>query len=228
MARKALIEAVAYIRTSSATNVGADKDSDRRQREAITAFARRAGYNIFEEFSDEAVKGTDAVDARPGFAAMLKLIASSSIQIIIMETANRFARDLIVQETGHRMLRDQGITLIAADSPEAFIEETPTTVLIRQVLGAVAQFEKAALVAKLKGARDRKKAETGKCGGRKSYVERDVDMVDLARKLRRYPVAGRQRSLREISEELAARGHMAASGKPFGPGAIARMIEQKS
>jgi len=41
--------------------------------------------------------------------------------------------------------------------------------LIRQVLGAVAQFEKTSLVAKLKGARDYKKRETGKCGGRKSH-----------------------------------------------------------
>lgn len=226
MARKDLIEAVAYIRTSSATNVGADKDSDKRQLEAIDAFAKRAGYRIVKEFSDEAVKGTDAVNARPGFAAMLDLIASNGVRTIIVETANRFARDLIVQETGHRMLRDQGITLIAADSPDTFIEETPTTVLIRQVLGAVAQFEKAALVAKLKGARDRKKAQTGKCGGRRSYAERDADMVALARRLHRYPVGGRRRSLRDVSTELAAQGYVASSGKPFGATAIARMIEQ--
>ncbi len=225
MARKQLAEAVAYIRTSSATNVGADKDSDRRQRDAITAFAKRAGYTIAAEFTDEAVKGTDAVDVRPGFSAMLEHIATSGITTIIVETANRFARDLIVQETGHRMLRDQGIMLIAADSPDAFIEETPTTVLIRQVLGAVAQFEKAALVAKLKGARDRKKAETGKCGGRKSYAERDVEMVALARRLHRYPVNGRRRSLRDVSAELASQGYMAASGRPFGVGAIARMVK---
>jgi hypothetical protein len=36
--------------------------------------------------------------------------------------------------------------------------------MIRQILGSVRQFEKAMLVAKLKGARDRKKAEIGKCG----------------------------------------------------------------
>ena len=38
--------AIAYLRTSSATNVGADKDSDKRQREAIASFARRAGYEL--------------------------------------------------------------------------------------------------------------------------------------------------------------------------------------
>ena len=31
--------AVAYLRTSSATNTGPDKDSERRQREVIEAFA---------------------------------------------------------------------------------------------------------------------------------------------------------------------------------------------
>jgi len=34
-------------------------------------------------------------------------------------------------------------------------------VLVRQVVGAIAQFEKISLVAKLKAARDRKKAATG-------------------------------------------------------------------
>jgi hypothetical protein len=58
-----------------------------------------------------------------------------------------------------RYLRDAGINLIAADSPESFLNDTPTAVMIRQVQGAFAQFEKAMLVTKLKGARDRKKAE---------------------------------------------------------------------
>jgi len=38
----------------------------------------------------------------------------------------RFARDLIVQETGHRMLKGKGIEIIAADSPTAFVDVTPT------------------------------------------------------------------------------------------------------
>jgi hypothetical protein len=39
-------KAVAYLRTSSAANVGADKDSDRRQRQVIAAFAKRAGLEL--------------------------------------------------------------------------------------------------------------------------------------------------------------------------------------
>lgn len=155
MSRKKITPAVAYLRTSSAANVGPDKDSDKRQRDAIARFAKAAGFEIVGEFYDEAVSGADPVDVRPGFAGMLERIAGNGVRTIIVETANRFARDLIVQETGHRMLRDLGVELIAADSPDSFVDDTPTAVMVRQILGAVAQFEKAALVAKLKGARAR-------------------------------------------------------------------------
>ena len=40
-----LVAALGYLRTSSATNVGEDKDSDRRQRATIEAGARRMGYD---------------------------------------------------------------------------------------------------------------------------------------------------------------------------------------
>jgi hypothetical protein len=47
--------AIGYIRTSSATNVGEGKDSDRRQRVAIERFAKRAGFDIVDWFDDAAV-----------------------------------------------------------------------------------------------------------------------------------------------------------------------------
>jgi hypothetical protein len=155
MARKEPVQAVAYLRTSSAANVGADKDSEKRQRAAIEAYAKAAGFAIVDSYYDEAVGGADHVTARPGFAAMMERIASNGVRTIIVETANRFARDLIAQETGYAMLKDQGITLIAADKPDAFLDDTPTATLIRQVLGAVSQFEKAMVVSKLKGVRMR-------------------------------------------------------------------------
>jgi DNA invertase Pin-like site-specific DNA recombinase len=89
---KKRVEAVAYLRTSSATNVGADKDSDKRQREAIQAFAKSAGFIIVDEFYDAAVSGADEVQARPGFAAMLERIRGNGVRTIIIETANRFVR----------------------------------------------------------------------------------------------------------------------------------------
>jgi DNA invertase Pin-like site-specific DNA recombinase len=213
MSRKELIKAVAYFRTSSETNVGQDKDSLKRQREAVTKFANAAGYQIIAEYSDDAVRGDDPVDQRHGFAAILAHIAGNGVHTIIVENASRFARDLIIQETGYKFLKDMGITLIAADRPDAFLDDGPTATMVRQILGAVSQFEKAALVARLKGARLRKKTATGKCGGRKSYAERNPEMVALAKKLARYPVNGRKRSLRDVAAELEAQGHVTVDGK---------------
>jgi DNA invertase Pin-like site-specific DNA recombinase len=125
-------EAFAYLRTSSAGSVGADKDSDKRQRTAIEAFARSHGYSIVEEFYDAAVSGVDPIEARPGFTALLARIAGNGVRTIIVETANRFARDLMVQEVGFAMLQGLGITLIAADSPASVLDDGPTSKLIRQ------------------------------------------------------------------------------------------------
>ena len=104
-----------------------------------------------DEFYDPAVSGGDPVESRAGFIAMLKRIEGNGVRTIIVETASRFARDLMVQEVGYAMLTERGIELIAADSPQSFIEDTPTARLIRQVLGAVSEFDKAMTVAKLRG-----------------------------------------------------------------------------
>jgi DNA invertase Pin-like site-specific DNA recombinase len=58
-------------------------------------------------------------------------------------------RDLMVQEVGHAKLRERGIDLIAADNPGSFIDATPTAKLVRQVLGAISEFDKAMTVAPL-------------------------------------------------------------------------------
>src|SRR5690242_3565101 len=144
--------ALAYFRTSSATNVGTDKDSLRRQEAAVQTYARSRGIRVLESFYDAAVSGADPIEDRPGFLAMLSRISGNGVRCILVETANRFARDLVVQETGWRFLQAKGIELVAVDSPEAFLSDTPTAVLVRQVLGAVSQFEKASLVAKLAAA----------------------------------------------------------------------------
>ena len=150
------------------------------------------GYELVGEFNDAAVSGADHIETRPGFAAMLAYIASNGARTIIVETASRFARDLMVQEVGFAKLQALGIKLVAADSPHSFLDDTPTSKLIRQILGAVSEFDKAMVVAKLKGARERKRVITGKkVEGRKSHAELRPELVALVRQLRRQEAEGR-------------------------------------
>lgn len=222
-APKAAVQAVAYMRTSSATNVGPEKDSEQRQRQAIEQFAKRSGYEIVDWFYDPAVSGADPVNTRPGFQAMLERIAGNGVRTIIVETANRFARDLMVQEVGYSMLQSLGVKLIAADSPEAFLDNTPTAKLIRQILGAVAEFDKAMTVAKLRGARERKRAKGLKVEGRKSHAEANPETVALARQVK---ASGHHVSLRRVSAELAKAGYLNANGRPYAAKSIMKMLSE--
>jgi DNA invertase Pin-like site-specific DNA recombinase len=223
MAREAA-KAVAYLRTSSKTNVGADKDSDKRQIAAIVAYAKVNGFDIVDTYYDAAVSGADPVGDRPGFAEMLERLLSNGARTIIVESPDRFARDLMVQLAGHDMLKAKGISLIAASAPTFFLEDTPTAVLVRQVLGAIAQFEKAGLVAKLAAARKRKRIATGKCEGRKSLSETRPEVVALAKSLHRKKPKGGQLSLRAVAAEMAAQGVLNERGAPFNHKSVASML----
>ncbi len=215
--------ASAYYRTSSATNVGHDKDSLRRQQEAVRTYAAANRLKIVAESHDAAVSGADPIHQRRGFCELLS--EANGPKTILVENASRFARDLAVQLAGQQLLKDQGYELIPVDAPDYFLDETPTAVMVRQILGAVSEFEKAQVVSKLKAARDRKREAAGKCEGRKSYQELDPVLVREAKRLRRRsPATGKRRSLRQISQELFDMGYSTAAGTPFGAGQIQRLV----
>jgi DNA invertase Pin-like site-specific DNA recombinase len=210
------VEAVGYMRTSSATNVGADKDSEKRQRAAIEGYAKRANMSVTDRFYDPAVSGADPIESRPGFARLLDRIEGNGVRVVLIEDASRFARDLIAQELGIVRLVARGVKVITAAGDDLTDTSDPSRVMMRQIAGAFAQYEKARLVARLRRAREVK----GKMGGRKSHAELRPNVVALAKQLRK-----RQKSLREISRELAARGHLSRSGKPFTARSVSNMLE---
>jgi hypothetical protein len=89
--------AIAYLRISSAANVGADKDSEERQRAAITGFANANGYEIETEFHDAAVCGgidpgddpaavmdTSAQDRTPGKGSFPMRAISASLFVALL------------------------------------------------------------------------------------------------------------------------------------------------
>lgn len=216
-----MTHAYAYLRTSSATNVGPDKDSDKRQRDAITAYAGRNDIEIVDEFYDASVKGSDPIQDRPGFAEMLERIAANGVRMILVETANRFARDLMVQEGGCLFLAKLGITVVPVDAPEWFTDNgDPMRKAIRQILGVMAELDKSMTVMKLKAARDRKRAATGHCEG-------PMPVPEPTRKLAIELRAGGL-SLRAVGERLAQLGHRATTGAIYDGTGVKRMIEKGS
>ena len=111
------------------------------------------------------------------------------------------------------MLKDKGIHLVPVNAPDLFLDGDPTRKLIRQVLGAVAEFEKENLVLKLRAARQRKKRLTGKkVEGRKSVTENYPELETAAKRISRRRRNGKAITIKGISEDLHAEGFTTKSG----------------
>lgn len=181
---------VGYYRTSSQSNVGEDKDTKKRQQNAVMNYASSNGMNVVAEFYDKGVSGTKEIPNRTSFMDMLNYCEDNSIDTIVLESPDRLSRDLVIMETGFQYLTSLGYKLISVANPNTFIEDTPNAKLIRQVLGVISQFQKSEIVMKLKVARDRKKPINesrgytnrkgkGKCEGRKYLTDRNPELFDL-------------------------------------------------
>ena len=213
--------ACAYYRTSSVTNVGNDKDSLKRQQDAVRAYAASAGVEVVREYYDAAVSGTDPVESREGFSEMLAYMLGNGARTVLVENASRFARDHIVQGLGHLLLKKHGIDLIPVDSPGHFLEESPIANMVRTVISAVSQFEKEALVLKLRKARDRKRRETGRCEGNPSFGIIPVAHIRSAKAL-----SAKGMSFRMISEQMGDKGLLSRANTLYSPSAIRTMLRK--
>ncbi len=102
------------------------------------------------------------------------------------------------------------------------VDSKAPAIMVRQILGAVSQFEKASLGEKLRKARERKRMETGRCEGRKPVP--NIVIKEAKRLYRKSPRTGKRRNLRVIAKELADLGHHSVSGKPYGAESVKQMV----
>jgi DNA invertase Pin-like site-specific DNA recombinase len=225
-AAKNLVSAVAYFRTSSATNVGDDRDSLSRQRAAVSAFAERHGYQLVGEFYDAAVSGSDAIEDRPGFAALLDQIESNGFRTVIVEDVSRFAREMKAHVLGIALMRERGVRLLSATDGQDLTEDTDEmTEGMVTIMAVFAQIEKKRLVKKLRAARDRKSVQRGRrIEGRKSYREINPELVRDAKRLH-HGNRKERLSLRGISAKLKGLGHVTSKGTPFSAAQVKRFLE---
>ena len=222
------IKAVAYMRTSSLSNVGADKDSDKRQRAAIQRFAKSAGYEIADTdwFDDPGVSGADPIETRDGFKALLDRIDGNGVRTVLIDEPSRFARDLTTQELGIALMIGRQCKVIAANGDDLTETTDPMRIAMRQIAGAFMQLEKTRLVDKLRSARDRKRATGVQVEGRRPIAETHPEAVAMARNLA-HGNRKERLSLRKIAAKLAEAGHLNMKGKPFAANVISTMIGDK-
>jgi hypothetical protein len=74
----------------------------------------RHGYDLVAEYSDDGGKRRGPGRHSTWLCRDAVTRRGNGVRTVIVETASRFARDLLTQETGWRFLRDAGITFICS------------------------------------------------------------------------------------------------------------------
>ena len=208
-----------YMRTSSMTN--SKGDSVKRQKSSIMRWVKDNGYNVKGEYWDIESGKMDTME-RTEFMKMISDSERLGINVLVFSDQSRLSRDIIVQESTFRLLSSRGYSLISSENPNSFLEDTPTSNLIRQILGSFCEFDRSSTVNKLKVSRIRKRESnrnrgivtrnrTGKCEGSKRILEIHPELESVILKLRRKGL-----SLRKISTLLKEEHGYSISFKSVG------------
>jgi DNA invertase Pin-like site-specific DNA recombinase len=218
-------KAVAYLRVSGRGQV--DGHGFDRQRDTIAAWAKRHGVRLVNEYRED-VSGTKEETDRPVFQTMLADLLANGCRTIVVESLDRFARDLGVQLQLLAYLKAKGVRLVSAitgDDVTAAMDDDPMRRAMVQVQGTFAELEKNLLVRKLRKAREQQRVEQGRCEGRKPYGTRpgEADGLALIRQLRG---KGRKAkaSFAAIARELNTRHIATRTGRPWQPSTVGGIV----
>ena len=214
-------KAFAYLRVSGKGQI--DGDGFPRQAEAIRQYAKSQGIVVVQTFREEGVSGTKDWENRPALTALIEALYADGVKTVLIESLNRLARELMIQERFIDDLREKGFELISVTEPDLDSSD-PTRVLMRQMMGAFSQYEKSMIVAKLRGARQRMKARTGRCEGRKpfGFAAGEQIAIERMKQLRADGLA-----FDKIAAQLNAEGVPTRTGQPWHGVVVNRILTGK-
>src|SRR5262245_44820986 len=125
-----MAKAVSYLRVSGRGQI--EGGGFPRQRETVARYAKAVGVELLEEFRDAGVSGTKEFEERDGLSDLIARVRANGVRLVLVERADRLARDLMVSEVILGEFRKLGVKVIAADSGTDLTAEDgdPTRVLI--------------------------------------------------------------------------------------------------
>jgi DNA invertase Pin-like site-specific DNA recombinase len=213
-----LIKAFAYLRVSGKGQV--DGDGFPRQKAAIQAYADTHGIRIKKFFQEEGISGTKDLENRPALQELMIALHSNGVRTVLIEKLDRLARDLMVQESVIADFQRNGFQLISVNEPDLCSDE-PTRVLLRQMMGAFAQYERSMVVLKLRSARQRARIRDGRCEGRKPFGQREGEQDIIARIQK---LAARGMNYTQIADKLNAEGLPTRANGQWFPATVSRIL----
>ncbi|AND39607.1 recombinase family protein [Cytobacillus oceanisediminis] len=224
-----MVKVVGYIRVSTSEQASEDKFGLPVQREELESYCRAKGYDLLDVYVDEGISGS-TLD-RPELNRMLS--AAKDFAKVIVPKYDRISRDLYGQLFIEKELAVKGVELESVREP--FNGSTPEMALMRQMMGAFAEFEKQRIAQRLATAREYKRKQGGFAGGRaplgytaekgSKRLHINADKVDTVRRL--FALRAEGLSLQSVADRLNDEGHTTQDGKHFTQMQVKRALDRE-
>jgi len=215
---------VGYCRVS--TENQAEAGTIQIQEKALADFAEKEGIELVAVCKDDGVSG--GLESRPGLAMAIDYLnTDESIDGLLIFKLDRLARDVRIQENLiHDIQTRKGKRIISVKEPDLDSLD-PMRVMMRQILGSFAQYEKSQIAMRLSLGRINKARKGGYAGGSRptGYMVKDNDLLidtdqaDIIKAIFRMKEE-EGKGLRQIARELNEGGYPTSRGGSWYAGTV--------
>lgn len=225
--------AIAYLRVSTEDQTLGPE----AQRAAIEAWAARAGAVVASWHLDQGVSGGAQLADRPGLLdAVAALGEAGAGSVLVVAKRDRLARDVIISAMVERECERAGGSVVSADG--AGEGSGPEAQLMRRIIDAFAEYERALIRARTRSALRALKAK-GMCAGEPPYGWRSSGSKAAGGEGRLVPNEEEQANIERLCElrdqgmtfsdvglQLKFEGILTRRGKPFKAPQVFRIYKQ--
>jgi DNA invertase Pin-like site-specific DNA recombinase len=225
------MRAIGYVRVS--TDEQLQGNGMELQTEAVMRYCETNDLRLIGVEADAGVSGSADLDKRAGLASALMQLEEGGADVLVVYRLDRLARDFVLQELLVSRLRAAGTPVRSVTEPDVDTDtDDPTKVLIRQILGALAQYERQLIRARMQAGKTIKAARGGYVGGQPRFGSQAVDS-ELAHDTEEQATIGLIRSLRSqglsyraICAELDAAGIPPRRSNTWHPMVVRRIVDR--
>ena len=227
-----VVKLIGYVRVSTDRQAEHGLGLD-VQRAAINAWAKAEGHKITDWQEDAGESGANGLDSRPGLKAAFIALENGEANGLVVYRLDRLSRKLGAQEVWIDQLQSHGCEVISVTEPGYGDDEM--RVLVRQVTGAFAEYERHVIRRRMQSGRKLKAERGGYAGyGSPAFGQRakdgelvtDEDEQAVIAKMLELSAAGL--STRLIATELNADGLLSKRGTQWHSATVARVLRRHS
>jgi DNA invertase Pin-like site-specific DNA recombinase len=218
---------IAYVRVSTAEQVDSGLGLE-AQVVTIRATAQRLNVELVATFDDAGISGALPLEQRPGLLAAIDSLRAGDA--LLCARRDRLGRDLVNVALIEKLVQRKHARIVSPDAPD---DDSPASVLLKQLLDAFGQFERALIRQRTKSAMTAAKRQGRRVGHvpfghRVSHDGRHLEVnpgeQEILQQIRLLRARGL--ALITICETLNEQGLRNRQGREWKPSFIGQLLDR--